>query len=34
MKFPNFMKNFINKKQENKESQPKERVVNKTAQEI
>jgi hypothetical protein len=34
MKLPNFMKKIINKKQENKEIQPKEKVVNKTVQEI
>jgi hypothetical protein len=34
MKLPNFMKKIINKKQENKETQPKEKVVNKTVQEI
>ena len=34
MKLPNFMKKIINKKQENEEIQPKEKVVNKTVQEI
>jgi hypothetical protein len=34
MKLPKFMKRFSSKEQESQESQPKEQIVNKTAEEI
>jgi hypothetical protein len=34
MKLPNFMKRFSSKEQEKQEIQPKEKIENKTAEEI